>query len=343
MSVEKLFDQPEIYAIKVPLPRNPLRDLNCYVIRHAGQTLVIDTGFRMEECRTALLDGLAELGLRLQDTALFLTHLHSDHTGLCEMFLQAGCHVYMSRQDLAYFQAWQASGAQTDQESYFRQNGFPAAELKQQVTSNAAFSCAAHTMQGVQPVLDGESLQIGGLKARCVLTPGHTPGHTCLYLPEPRVLFAGDHILYSITPNIAMWAGMPDPLGDYLASLHKIAQLPFTVAFPAHRDPHGEPRQRIRELQRHHFRRLEEAGRILLQYPGLTGYQLASHMTWSIRCKGWDNFPVVQKWFAVSEALAHAAWLEQRGCVESRWSGGLRLLYPTEKMGGLAQLFPPLV
>jgi hypothetical protein len=39
---------------------------------------------------------------------------------------------------------------------------------------------------------------------------------------------------------------------------------------------------------------------------------VASKMTWDIVAKSWQDFPVVQKWFAVSEASAHLFYLEQR-------------------------------
>ncbi len=37
-----------------------------------------------------------------------------------------------------------------------------------------------------------DSLQIGG--ATIIHTPGHSPGSSCLYCPESRVMFTGDHI-----------------------------------------------------------------------------------------------------------------------------------------------------
>ena len=42
-------------------------------------------------------------------------------------------------------------------------------------------------------------------------------------------------------------------------------------------------------------------------------------MTWSIRCKGWDDFPVPQKWFAVGEAVAHLEYLMDLGKVRRTW------------------------
>ena len=55
---------PGLFRIPVPLPRNPLGELNAYLIRgQEGQrSLLIDTGVRTPECRQALREGLAQAG-----------------------------------------------------------------------------------------------------------------------------------------------------------------------------------------------------------------------------------------------------------------------------------------
>lgn len=105
MMIEQLWGSPDIFRILVPLPENPLKGLNVYVLRTKEQALVIDTGFRREECRKALWDGISELGLDLSKTSLFLTHLHSDHTGLVWDFVNKGIPVYMSKREIDY-QKW---------------------------------------------------------------------------------------------------------------------------------------------------------------------------------------------------------------------------------------------
>ena len=70
---------PGIYRIPVPLTGNPLKELNSYVIRGNGngdRNVLVDTGFRREECRNAVLEGLKLLGIRMEDTDILLTHLH---------------------------------------------------------------------------------------------------------------------------------------------------------------------------------------------------------------------------------------------------------------------------
>ena len=42
----KVYNEPRIFQIDVPLPDNPLRNLNCYVVQDGGETLIIDTGWK---------------------------------------------------------------------------------------------------------------------------------------------------------------------------------------------------------------------------------------------------------------------------------------------------------
>ena len=76
MGEKKLYHNPDIYRIYVPLPDNPLKYLNCYVLVSDGETLIIDTGFNRPECKQALFDGLDELQVDFAHTKLF------DHKGL---------------------------------------------------------------------------------------------------------------------------------------------------------------------------------------------------------------------------------------------------------------------
>lgn len=50
--VEKIFEN--IYRIPVPLPNNPLKELNSYYLRGEDRDILIDTGFRCDACREAL-------------------------------------------------------------------------------------------------------------------------------------------------------------------------------------------------------------------------------------------------------------------------------------------------
>jgi len=39
---------------------------------------------------------------------------------------------------------------------------------------------------------DGDQLTVGGILLRSILTPGHSPGSTCLYAPDLGTVFSGD-------------------------------------------------------------------------------------------------------------------------------------------------------
>jgi glyoxylase-like metal-dependent hydrolase (beta-lactamase superfamily II) len=134
------------------------------------------------------------------------------------------------------------------------------------------------------------------------------------------MLLSGDHVLGDITPNITVWREEDDSLGDYLESLDKVAQLEVDLVLPGHRTSFTDCRGRIAELKEHHRNRLDEVLAIL-DGGGRTVYEIASKMTWDIKAKTWGDFPVVQKWFAVSEAAAHLRHLEIRGEVSQNASG----------------------
>ena len=91
-----------LYRISVPLPDSPLKELNSYFIRGTERDLLIDTGFRCEECRQALGDGLRELGSAADRRDVFLTHLHFDHIGMADLFVGKDCHIFLSKTDLDY-------------------------------------------------------------------------------------------------------------------------------------------------------------------------------------------------------------------------------------------------
>ena len=69
----------------------------------------------------------------------------------------------------------------------------------------------------------------------------------------------------------------------------------------------------IDSLLAHHQRRLAEALSLVKENPGMNACQIAGLMKWKIRAASWETFPLVQKWFAVGECLAHLDYFLQRG------------------------------
>ena len=312
-----------IYRIPVILPNSPLKALNSYLIRDPGRSLLVDTGFRIPACKEALLAGLAELGEAPGSVDIFVTHLHADHSGLAADIAGDGCRIFMGEPDADLMENLPMPvGKWVWNEMRDTLAGMPREMVESMDEINPAIMFAPP--QGVQynSVKDGDIIRVGGYTLRCILTPGHTPGHMCLWDEGSGVMFTGDQVLFDITPNITTWPGVEDSLGDYLDSLRKIREYPVKAALPGHRKT-GDFHARIDELLRHHETRITEVESIVRSGSGLTAFEVASKMRWKIQASGWDDFPITQKIFAVGECLSHLDYLRVRGRIIRRLEGSV--------------------
>jgi glyoxylase-like metal-dependent hydrolase (beta-lactamase superfamily II) len=195
---------------------------------------------------------------------------------------------------------------------YSSKHGFPVDRLRIALKSHPASKFGTGWTPEFKIIADGQRIQYGDYAFVCIETPGHTPGHICLYEAEKKILVAGDHLLIDITPNIQCWGDERNPLKIYLQSLEKVDSLDVDLVLPGHRRLFTDHHRRIRELQAHHRRRLDEVMAIL-DGSSLSAYDVASKMTWDIRAESWDHFPIVQQWFATGEAIAHLRYQEEAG------------------------------
>jgi glyoxylase-like metal-dependent hydrolase (beta-lactamase superfamily II) len=305
--IEKIYTDPDIYNIYVPLPNNPLKNLNCYVIKTSEKNLIIDTGFNMPECLEALQHGLEELEIDIGKTEMFLTHMHSDHTGLVTKVMKKDSVIYMSRIDYDYMT--NAVNFWNERDIKFKSEGFPEDELHRIISVNPAKVYASESNFRAVKFEDNFRFKIGQYEFNAVVTPGHTPGHACLYMEKEKIMFTGDHVLFDITPNITSWPGVKNSLKDYIESLNKIKKFDILTAFPAHRKNDMDFYERVEQILHHHDDRLQDIIDIISSNPGLDTYTIAGMMKWSMRGKNWFEFPIQQKWFAVGETLSHLDYL----------------------------------
>ena len=306
-----------LWQLEIPLEGSPLKTLNSYLIL-GERSLLIDTGFRWKSCRLAMEKELAEVGVDQSRMDIFGTHLHSDHVGLTAKLIQPGCKILMGEIDGPGVEAYMDDDAWMDLYAAYVKDGFTWEEMNHIWDEEPPMETAPDVWDQYVYLKDGDVLSYGGHDLRCILTPGHTPGHMCLYEEKNRWLFCGDHVLFHISPNICRWTEMPDALGSYLESLQMVRDLPVDLLLPAHREETGVLADRVDELTAHHLRRIESAWQTVKEEPGLTGYEIAGRMRWKIRSRSWEDFPLQQKFFAVGEALAHLDYLEVRGRVERR-------------------------
>jgi len=306
---------PNLYRTEIPLPRSPLKWLNSYIVRGDNRFLIIDTGFNREECLNEMNANLNKLGVDLNKTDIFLTHLHVDHTGLAGTLATATSKVYFNEieKDLINFD-FRANHWQKMLDFYVA-NGFPAEGARRALESHPAQRWSNSRPIEYSIVRDGDSIDIGNFHFRCISTPGHSPGHTCLYEAAQKILVAGDLILFDITPNIAFWLEMDDALGEYLASLEKVNALDAKIVLTGHRRLVHDHRLRIKELQEHHRQRLNEV-LAALKDGEKNVLQITPLIHWNLNVESWEAFPPPQKWFAFGEALAHVRYLEVRGKIK---------------------------
>jgi glyoxylase-like metal-dependent hydrolase (beta-lactamase superfamily II) len=299
---------PNLYRIEIPLPRNPLRSVNSYVIKARGRDLIIDTGMNRQECMDAMHSGLRELGVDLKKTDFFITHLHADHLGLVSNLATDTSTIYFNQPDA---DAINSGSSWKDMLDFARMSGFPENKLQKALESHPGYKYSSRGHLDFCILKEDDTISIGDYLFKCVQTPGHTRGHICLYEPHKKMFVSGDHILKEITPNISLWSDKENPLSEYLASLDKVYNLEVKLVLPGHRDVFTDYKERIRELKHHHYVRANEILSIL-EKGSENAFQVASQMSWDMNYDSWDLFPASQKWFATGEAIAHLKYLEER-------------------------------
>ncbi len=311
-----------IYLFELPLKNNPLKYLNWYIIKGKEKNMIIDTGFNEETAKEMVMEKLEELNLQPENTSLFLTHLHSDHTGLAGFFEDHGYDIYMSRSDGEYVR----DAIERDSEAWKRvvENGI-AEGLEEDgllLDDHPGYKYRPERAIDYIEVKPGDVLEWEPFYFKVVDLAGHTPGMIGLYDEDKSILFCGDHVLYSITPNITYWGSLfTDALAVYLKNLEKVKTWNVKHLFSSHRDLIKDVNGRIDELVNHHAERLEETRKILREYGESTVRTVTKNLNWDIRSKSWDDFPQSQKWFAAGEAHAHLEYLVFKDEVDVRKEG----------------------
>ncbi len=308
----KILDGLWVFPIALP---GSLAWLNCYVIKgtNGGRSLLIDTGLKEPVCTQTLMEGIKTLDLDLKNTDVFLTHLHNDHVGNAALLEKLGARIIISSID---YRIMFASNYLNPEAliRYYLTEGADYALMNR--LSNTICKAKPESFEAIE-VSDSDVLSYGEFTLECIHTPGHTPGHMCLYDSGRKTLFTGDHILFDISPFIASWEERyPYSLKNFISSLKKAKQLDVEIALPAHRSA-GEQDvpERVDELLEHHMERLAEVMSVLSENGTLSAYTLASKMNWSIHGNGWDGYPDSQKLFAMDEALAHLEYLVDSGLI----------------------------
>jgi glyoxylase-like metal-dependent hydrolase (beta-lactamase superfamily II) len=195
---------PDIFRIEIPLPKSPLKALNAYVIKSRERSLVVDTGWNRDECLRSMLSGLAEVNIDLDRMDFFITHLHADHMGLVEKLIRKGTTVYLGEIDATVAMSIRRNAKERRDRlcRAYLSHGFPEPELRVAVENHPGFHYGPAVSLDFTTLQEGDRLAIGGNAFRCIETPGHSPGHMCLYDARRKICCQGT-ISSSISPLIS--------------------------------------------------------------------------------------------------------------------------------------------
>jgi glyoxylase-like metal-dependent hydrolase (beta-lactamase superfamily II) len=276
-----------VERLTLPLPTGP-RHVHCYVI----DGTLFDTGLGLEP------PAWNELAIE----RIAITHFHPDHVGGAEQAArETGAPVFQGALDYAQCErVWGSSDWPERIASWFLIHGVPEHIALELIAAGHAFASFVHFAHDPDLLYEGSELDGWNV----IEVPGHADGHIAFL--RDGVLVGGDHLLARITPAVGLYPeSRPDPLGDYLASLERTAELDLRIVYPGHGEPIEDAAKRAREIIEHHRDRLDVVATAIAGEPQ-SGYDVSKAVF------GTDLSPQ-QRRFAVAEALSHLERLVREG------------------------------
>lgn len=306
--------QEDVYRVRIPIPLIEIDHVYIYLLGTGNSRFLIDTGWGSEESYSVLLSALDQLKVEPSSIKnVLITHLHYDHYGLVKEVKRLTSARISIHQREAKILASMSSYISTAGE-WLRTAGLGVSEVSE--LENTIQTIKFLQLGYYDNVLDGgERFSVDNGQVEVVWTPGHTPGHICLYDSAKKVLYSGDHLLPTITSNISYYPFLAeyDPLGEYLRSLSALTDRKIEVIFPSHEYTFSDIPKRVSEIRIHHEKRLAESIDALNEGPK-TIREVASKISWT--AGRWEDLPPFSKWLALSETVAHLEHLRQIGRVQ---------------------------
>jgi glyoxylase-like metal-dependent hydrolase (beta-lactamase superfamily II) len=317
-----------IHRIPLPTPFQ-VGDVNAWLLRGDPLTLV-DAGPLMEETEARLDEGLAAVGLAVEDLELLiLTHQHDDHVGLAgELVRRSNAEVAGIAPLATYLADTDASMDADDAYSValMRHHGVSEKTVETLHGISVAFRRFLGDVAVGRVLADGDELVAGGRTWRVRERPGHSPTDTVL--ASDGVVLAGDHLLEKISsnpiahvpigaPDAAGLAASPDrprTLLIYADSMRATAaEDRGALVLPGHGDPFTGAAALVEKRLGMHDRRAEKI------LAALTHPRSAADLGRDL----WRHVPVTQAYLVLSEVLGHLDLLEERGAVATEERDGV--------------------
>ena len=174
----------------------------------ASRALLVDAGYGIEDV-SAFIHTLTDLPV-----TLWLTHGHFDHAPGARWFED----VRLCPAELPVYE---------------RYAGADGLRRLADMAAEAGLSVEQPDRLPPKPrSVPGETLCLGGLTARVIPCPGHTPGSAAVFVPERRLLLTGDDW------NPCTWLFFPEalPVETWRENLRRLMDLPFEWVLCPHRE-----------------------------------------------------------------------------------------------------------
>lgn len=239
---------PDVWRLQVPLAFLDPPEVSIYLLRTPDGDVLVDAAMPgSEEAVDAALEQAGSARSKLALTVV--THEHPDHLGLA---VWSGAPIAMhplTRQLLGLFVDADPSRYTRLLDRYWLQP-----EDIPDPTIFEMFRAMLSIPDVTRELNDGDELP-GGWSV--LWTPGHSPGHLCLYHAGHRALIAGDHVLPGYTPHVGMDPFHEDPVGAFIESLLRVATYDCVLVLPGHGEPFEDLQAGVDSLAQHHATRLQ--------------------------------------------------------------------------------------
>ncbi len=221
-----------LYRILLPM-RWSVPFVSVYLVESQGRRMLVDAGLDAETSLRALGRALKAIGVPDGSLdLLLLTHRHPDHAGGAGAVQRRwGGRVLLHPADLA-----PPADGEPESVAWAVLQGVP----QEVIRAFAGFKPNGGVELGdaVTPLDPSRPIELGDLSFEVVEVPGHCPGQVMLHEKRRGWLFSADQVVEPDAPNVWMSPGVAgDPLGGYLASLRRTAEIDAGLVLPSHGMP----------------------------------------------------------------------------------------------------------